>query len=329
MFAIFSALLVISAIPIVVLGSVSAEISVETHRHTEGDWFEYEGYGLSLANSISKSQSANNSSGFVGWTLIYDEPLRIDVIERGECDFGEWSGSCMRSEAQHHLNITLDWTTNATEFDDDKMLLNISTTILHEEPLATSAWDREKRVISISSWFLGDDELNLAETETTTTVTTHSSAERPEVMVVGDTWQATLEIHKEDMIRQRINRGMWNETTTSTDESRQIIYTVEEESTVHTAKLDWQTVRLREQAVAEDNHSIVYLSELGWPVRTEEYESGVVVMTTVMTDFSSSQYDGPKVTTIEESPNLGIVATITLVVVAAVCTRAKSPTNDT
>mgnify|MGYP003308672222 CR=1 FL=1 len=202
------------------IGSFSAEISVETHRHTEGDWFEYEGYGLSLANSISKSQSANNSSGFVGWTLIYDEPLRIDVIERGTCDFGEWSGSCMRSEAKHHLNITLDWTTNATEFDDDKLMLNITTTILHEEPLATSAWDREKRVVSISSWFLGDDELNLAETETTTTVTTHSSAERPEVMVVGDTWQATLEIHKEDVIRQRINRGMWNETTTSTDESR-------------------------------------------------------------------------------------------------------------
>ena len=304
-----------------------AEISVENQRHNEGDWFTYDGYGLSLANSMATIYNSNFTSGFVGWTLGYDEPLRIDVIERGTCDLGGWAGSCMHSQATHSLNITLEWTTNTTPYDDDKMILNISTLIQHEEPLATSAWDRESRTISISAWFLGDDELNLVETETKTLLTTHSSAERPQIIEIGDTWQVTLETQKEDTIRQRVNRGMWNETISSFNESRQILYTVEEESTVHTAKLDWPTLRLREQAVGEENFSIVYLSEFGWQVRTEEYESGVVVMSTTLTDFSSSQFDGPKITSIEQTPAISIFATIATTFLAAVIFVRRSPTD--
>jgi hypothetical protein len=327
MMAICAAALVFSVVPSGMISTAMAEISVETQRHSEGDWFTYDGYGLSLANSMSIIYNSNISSGFVGWTLGYDEPLRIDVIERGTCDFGEWAGSCMRSQATHSLNITLEWTTNTTPYDDDKMILNISTTIQHEEPLATSAWERESRTISISAWFLGDDELNLVETETKTLSTTQSSAERPLIMEIGDTWQATLETHKEDTIRQRINRGMWNETISSFTESRQILYTVEEESTVHTAKLDWSTLRLREQAVGEENYSIVYLSEFGWQVRTEEYESGVVVMSTTLTDFFSSQYDGPKITTIEQTPAPSIFATMATIFLAAVIFVCRSPAD--
>ena len=326
--AFLSAALVFLVIPSGIISTAMAEISVETQSHGEGDWFTYDGYGLSLANSMAKIYNSNNSPDFVGWTLGHDEPLRIDVIGRGTCDFGDWAGSCMRSQALHTLNITLQWTTNATPYDDDKMTLNISTTIQHEEPLATSAWERESRTISISAWFLGDDELNLVETETSTLSTTHASAERPQILSLGDTWQVTLEIQKIDSIRQRINRGMWNETTSSFNESRQILYTVEEESTVHTAKLDWPTLRLREQAVGEDNYSLVYLSELGWPVRSEEYESGIIVMSTTLTDFSSSQYDGPKFTTIEQTPSVTILSTMVAGILAAVVLSRRSHTNS-
>ncbi|MDP7001186.1 MAG: hypothetical protein QGH90_04720 [Candidatus Poseidoniaceae archaeon] len=318
-------MIVLSQSPI--LGNSSGEFSVEPHHYSAGDWYEYDGYGLSLANSLANSYSVENASEFVGWSKNYDEPLLLEVVERGTCDFGEWAGSCMRSTATHSLNITLEWVTNSTPYDDDKMVLNITTTIQHEEPIATTAWNRERRTIAIAAWFLGDGESNIAETESTTIQTTHSSSERPKEMMVGDTWQSTLEVTKEDTLRQRLNRGMWNDTSSSISQTREIIFTVEEESTVHTAKHDWQTLRLREQAVGEDNYSLAYLSEYGWPVRTEEYEGGVVVMTTVLTDFSSAQYDGPKVTTIEESPAPSALVTGIICLCAAILVARRSPAN--
>ena len=53
--AFLTGLLLLSVGPV---GFVSSEISVTTHSNSEGDWFTYEGYGLSLANSISKAHSS-------------------------------------------------------------------------------------------------------------------------------------------------------------------------------------------------------------------------------------------------------------------------------
>ena len=108
---------------------------------------------------------------------------------------------------------------------------------------------------------------------------------------------------------------------------KEIVLYVASEHGWDTAKLDWPTLRLREQAVGEDNYSLVYLSELGWPVRSEEYEGGIIVMSTTLTDFSSSQYDGPKFTTIEQTPSVTILSTMVAGILAAVVLSRRSHTN--
>lgn len=301
---------------------VSAEIVVETSKHTVGDWFEYDGYGNSLAVAVASEYSSTNGSGFVGWILNWDEPLRIEIIEKATCDIGDWSGTCLRSTGIHHLNITLEWTINSTQYDDDKLTLNITSEIRHEEPFSTSKWSFEQRKISTESWFIGDGEINLVETETTTQVTIESSVNKPVSLQNGDTWQSTVTTQKRDEVRQRINQGMWNESLAEREETQTVVYTVEDEANVNTAREDWPALRLRRQALGENNYSLTYLSELGWTIRAEEYENGTLTMSMSLGDYHSAAISGVRQTSVE-TPSLGLVATMGALLLGIIIHRNK------
>jgi len=50
-------------------------------------------------------------------------------------------------------------------------------------------------------------------------------------------------------------------------------------------------------------------------------------MSTTLTDFSSSQYDGPKITTVEQTPSVTILLTMVAGILAAVALSRRSHTN--
>ena len=302
---------------------VNAEVVIEERSNHVGDWFEYDGYGNSLAIAMANQYAQIDGADFVGWTLVWDELLRVEVTEKATCDIGEWSGTCLRTVGVHHLNITLQWAENTTQYDDDKLLLNVTSEIHSESPFSTSTWHFEQRRISLRSWFSGDDEMNMVETETTTKMTPEESNPKPKIIEKGDTWQSSVTIQKRDEMRQRINLGMWNESLSEREETQTIVYTVEDEASVNTAKENWQTLRLRQQGLGEDNYSISYLSEFGWPIRTEEYENGTLTMSMTLSDFHSATISGVKETSVE-TPSLGIIGVVaTLYMVAVIIPKKR------
>ena len=188
--------------------------------------------------------------------------------------------------------MTVHFTEGSTNYDNDTMTLNVTTTIEVWMPTGASAFEKRVETIYLETWFSGGGEDNYLENRLITEEIIERDGLWPSGIQVGDEWDFSESISRTTIVEERINRALWNETDrVSEDLARQVTWTATEEVTISTGddnRDDTPTIRMEQQIVGESRTSIDWYHEEGFLVKTQHFHNGTLVLSATLTDYEYS-----------------------------------------
>ena len=218
--------------------------------------------------------------------------MRLTIEESESISLGGQSTPCRVSLIEHSVNMTVHFTDGNTEYENDTMTLNVTTTIQVWMPTGASAFEKRVETIFLETWFSGGGEDNYIETRLTTVEIIERDGLWPSAIDVGDEWDFSETISRTTTTEERINRALWNETSSvSEDLSRQVTWTATEENVISTGETngeDTLTIRMEQQIVGESRTSTDWYHEEGYLVKTQHFVNGTLVLSATLTDHRYS-----------------------------------------
>ena len=218
--------------------------------------------------------------------------MRMTIEESESISLGGESTNCRVSLVEHSLNMTVHFTEGSTEYENDTMTINVTTTIEVWIPTGASAFEKRVETVFLENWFSGGGEDNYIETRLITEEVIERNGLWPSEINVGDEWDFSETISRTTTVEERINRALWNETSRGfEDVARQVTWTAIEETMVSTGDAnqeDTLTMRMEQQIVGESRTSMDWYHEEGYLVKTQHYVNGTLVLSATLADYKYS-----------------------------------------
>ena len=266
-------------------------MTITQPNYSTGDWFEYDGWTAAVFAEY-ESQMEANSTDFDHLNLVEEVPMRLTIQASESISLGGQSTNCRVSLVEHSVNMTVHFTDGSTDYDNDTMTLNVTTTIEVWMPTGASAFEKRVETIYLETWFSGGGEDNYLENRLITEEIIERDGLWPSGIDVGDEWDFSESISRTTIAEQRINRALWNETSRdSEDLARQVTWTAAEETTISTGEANSDntaTIRMEQQIVGESRTSIDWYHEEGFLVKTQHFVNGTLVLSATLTDHKYS-----------------------------------------
>jgi hypothetical protein len=310
--------------------------SVDQPQYQDGDWFEYDGWTAAVFAQQETEFEAGNTD-FESLNLVSEVPMRIEWDADESIELGGEIVGCGVSTVVHSLNMSAHFTEGSTEYVNDTMALNITTTIQVWMPRGANAF--EKRVITahLDTWFSGGGEDNHLETRIVTEERIERDGLWPAGIEAGDEWDFAETIARTTTVGERTNGGLWNETSTSETLHRQVTWTASAEVVVSTGEYNdenTKTMRIEQQIVGENQTSIDWYHEEGYLVKTQHFEADTLVLSATLVDHHYEAAAPTQETTTSNSgmPAVSLLATLAILGLAAIRSAGKgrgdSPSDD-
>jgi len=305
----------------------AAGMTITQPNYSAGDWFEYDGWTAAVFAEY-ESQMEANSTDFDHLNLVEEVPMRLTIQASESISLGGQSTNCRVSLVEHSVNMTVHFTDGSTDYDNDTMTLNVTTTIEVWMPTGASAFEKRVETIYLETWFSGGGEDNYLENRLITEEIIERDGLWPSGIDVGDEWDFSESISRTTIAEQRINRALWNETSRdSEDLARQVTWTAAEETTISTGEANSDntaTIRMEQQIVGESRTSIDWYHEEGFLVKTQHFVNGTLVLSATLTDHKySAENVVATVVTSNGLPASSLLAGIGVFALAAI-RRSKS-----
>ena len=271
--------------------TASAQMTITQPNYSTGDWFEYDGW-TSAVFAEYEAQMEADSEDFDHLSIVGEVPMRMTIEESESISLGGESTNCRVSLVEHSLNMTVHFTEGSTEYENDTMAINVTTTIEVWIPTGASAFEKRVETVFLENWFSGGGEDNYIETRLITEEVIERNGLWPSEINVGDEWDFSETISRTTTVEERINRALWNETSrVSEDVARQVTWTAIEETMVSTGDAnqeDTLTMRMEQQIVGESRTSMDWYHEEGYLVKTQHYVNGTLVLSATLADYKYS-----------------------------------------
>ena len=319
-------LVVVMVVGLLASGTASGMVISQPDYKT-GDWFEYDGWTAAVFAEYEAQMEAE-SDDFDRLSLVEEVPMRMSIEESESISLGGQDTNCRVSLVEHSVNMTVHFTEGSTNYDNDTMTLNVTTTIEVWMPTGASAFEKRVETIYLETWFSGGGEDNYLENRLITEEIIERSGLWPSGIQVGDEWDFSESISRTTIAEERINRALWNETDrVSEDLARQVTWTATEEVTISTGddnRDDTPTIRMEQQIVGESRTSIDWYHEEGFLVKTQHFHNGTLVLSATLTDYEySAETVVATVVTGNGLPAPSLMAGISILALAAI-RRSKS-----
>ena len=307
--------------------SASAGITITQPNYSTGDWFEYDGWTAAVFAEYEAQMEAE-SPDFDHLSLSEEVPMRLTIEGSESISLGGQSTNCRVSLVEHSVNMTVHFTEGSTDYENDTMTLNVSTTIEVWMPTGASAFEKRVETIFLETWFSGGGEDNYIETRLITEEIIERDGLWPSGIEVGDEWDFSETISRTTTSEERINRALWNETSrVSVDLARQVTWSAAEETTISTGETNGEntkTMRMEQQIVGESRTSTDWYHEEGFLVKTQHFVNGTLVLSATLTDRKYSA-ENVEVTVVTDNglPAPSLLAGLGVIAMAAI-SRSKS-----
>ena len=140
----------------------AAGMTITQPNYSAGDWFEYDGWTAAVFAEY-ESQMQANSTDFDHLNMVEEVPMRLTIQASESISLGGQSTNCRVSLVEHSVNMTVHFTDGSTDYDNDTMTLNVTTTIEVWMPTGASAFEKRVETIYLETWFSGGGEDNYLE----------------------------------------------------------------------------------------------------------------------------------------------------------------------
>ena len=271
--------------------TASAAMTITQPSYTTGDWFEYDGWTAAVFAEYEAQMEAE-SEDFDHLSIVEEVPMRLTIEASESISLGGQSANCRVSIIEHALNMTVHFTDGSTDYENDTMAINVTTTIEVWMPTGASAFEKRVETIFLENWFSGGGEDNYIETRLITEEIIERNGLWPSEINVGDEWDFSETITRTTTAEERINRALWNETSrVSEDLARQVTWTAIEETNVSTGDANQEmtpTMLMEQQIVGESRTSMDWYHEEGYLVKTQHYVNGTLVLSATLSDYKYS-----------------------------------------
>ncbi|MDE0574279.1 MAG: hypothetical protein OSB32_01680 [Candidatus Poseidoniales archaeon] len=271
--------------------TASAAMTITQPSYTTGDWFEYDGWTAAVFAEYEAQMEAE-SEDFDHLSVVEEVPMRLTIEASESISLGGQSTNCRVSIIEHALNMTVHFTDGSTDYENDTMTINVTTTIEVWMPTGASAFEKRVETVFLENWFSGGGEDNYIETRLITEEVIERNGLWPSEINVGDEWDFSETISRTTTTEERINRALWNETSrVSEDLARQVTWTAIEETNVSTGDANQEmtpTMRMEQQIVGESRTSMDWYHEEGYLVKTQHYVNGTLVLSATLSDYKYS-----------------------------------------
>ena len=307
--------------------SASAGITITQPNYSTGDWFEYDGWTAAVFAEYEAQMEAE-SPDFDYLNLSEEVPMRLTIEASESISLGGQSTNCRVSLVEHSVNMTVHFTDGSTDYENDTMTLNVTTTIEVWMPTGASAFEKRVETVYLETWFSGGGEDNYIETRLTTEEIIERDGLWPSGIEVADEWDFAETISRTTTSEERINRALWNETSrVSVDFARQVTWSAVEETTISTGETNGEntkTMRMEQQIVGESRTSTDWYHEEGFLVKTQHFVNGTLVLSATLTDRKYSA-ENVEVTVVTDNglPAPSLLAGLGILALAAI-PRSKS-----
>ena len=271
--------------------TASAAMTITQPSYTTGDWFEYDGWTAAVFAEYEAQMEAE-SEDFDHLSVVEEVPMRLTIEASESISLGGQSTNCRVSIIDHALNMTVHFTDGSTDYENDTMTINVTTTIEVWMPTGASAFEKRVETVFLENWFSGGGEDNYIETRLITEEVIERNGLWPSEINVGDEWDFSETISRTTTTEERINRALWNETSrVSEDLARQVTWTAIEETNVSTGDANQEmtpTMLMEQQIVGESRTSMDWYHEEGYLVKTQHYVNGTLVLSATLSDYKYS-----------------------------------------
>lgn len=271
--------------------TASAAMTITQPSYTTGDWFEYDGWTAAVFAEYEAQMEAE-SEDFDHLSVVEEVPMRLTIEASESISLGGQSTNCRVSIIEHALNMTVHFTDSSTDYENDTMTINVTTTIEVWMPTGASAFEKRVETVFLENWFSGGGEDNYIETRLITEEVIERNGLWPSEINVGDEWDFSETISRTTTTEERINRALWNETDrVSEDLARQVTWTAIEETNVSTGDANQEmtpTMLMEQQIVGESRTSMDWYHEEGYLVKTQHYVNGTLVLSATLSDYKYS-----------------------------------------
>ena len=271
--------------------TASAAMTITQPSYSTGDWFEYDGWTAAVFAEYEAQMEAE-SEDFDHLSVVEEVPMRLTIEASESISLGGQSTNCRVSIIDHALNMTVHFTDGSTDYENDTMTINVTTTIEVWMPTGASAFEKRVETVFLENWFSGGGEDNYIETRLITEEVIERNGLWPSEINVGDEWDFSETISRTTTTEERINRALWNEThSVSEDLARQVTWTATEENVISTGEINGEntpTMRMEQQIVGESRTSTDWYHEEGYLVKTQHFVNGTLVLSATLTDHEYS-----------------------------------------
>ena len=271
--------------------TASAAMTITQPSYTTGDWFEYDGWTAAVFAEYEAQMEAE-SEDFEHLSVVEEVPMRLTIEASESISLGGQSTNCRVSIIDHALNMTVHFTDGSTDYENDTMTINVTTTIEVWMPTGASAFEKRVETVFLENWFSGGGEDNYIETRLITEEVIERNGLWPSEINVGDEWDFSETISRTTTTEERINRALWNETSrVSEDLARQVTWTAIEETNVSTGDANQEmtpTMLMEQQIVGESRTSMDWYHEEGYLVKTQHYVNDTLVLSATLSDYKYS-----------------------------------------
>ena len=271
--------------------TASAAMTITQPSYSTGDWFEYDGWTAAVFAEY-EAQMEDESEDFDHLSIVGEVPMRMTIEASESISLGGQSTNCRVSIIEHALNMTVHFTDGSTDYENDTMTINVTTMIEVWIPTGASAFEKRVETVFLENWFSGGGEDNYIETRMITEEVIERNGLWPSEINVGDEWDFSETISRTTTIEERINRALWNETDSGSENlARQVTWTAVEETNVSTGDANQgvtPTMLMEQQIVGESRTSMDWYHEEGYLVKTQHYVNGTLVLSATLSDYKYS-----------------------------------------
>ena len=271
--------------------TASAGMTITQPSYTTGDWFEYDGWTAAVFAEYEAQMEAE-SEDFDRLSIVDEVPMRMTIQPSESISLGGQNANCRVSLVEHALNMTVHFTDGSTDYENDTMTINVTTTIEAWIPTGANAFEKRVETIFLETWFSGGGEDNYIETRLITEEVIERNGLWPTEISVGDEWDFAETISRPTTAEERINRALWNETSrVDEDVARQVPWTAVEEVNVSTGDVnqdDTPTMLMEQQIVGESRTSMDWYHEEGYLVKTQHFVNDTLVLSATLSDYKYS-----------------------------------------
>jgi len=302
--------------------TASAAMTITQPSYSTGDWFEYDGWTAAVFAEY-EAQMEDESEDFDHLSIVEEVPMRLTIEASESISLGGQSTNCRVSIIEHALNMTVHFTDGSTDYENDTMTINVTTMIEVWIPTGASAFEKRVETVFLENWFSGGGEDNYIETRMITEEVIERNGLWPSEINVGDEWDFSETISRTTTIEERINRALWNETDSgSEDLARQVTWTALEETNVSTGDANQEmtpTMLMEQHIVGESRTSMDWYHGEGYLVKTQHYVNGTLVLSATLSDYKySAENVVATVVTDHGLPAPSLLAGISVLALAAI-----------